>query len=189
MLIRPPENGALQILHVCETGRTQARGKFGGALTNRAIGNDRNIICRTEQTHFRGSPRIDTPRPGEVAHIPFLHRPNIEKRRRRTMSIFQPIRQFARRDPLHLRELAAQRGPQQKPLKFARPARAISGDKHDESSYQNAQPRCRRAGWQMRTNDLHLKNSVRGLMWRLIFAPKLIHVAASQFKRGQHHHR
>src|ERR1700676_23354 len=33
MLIRPPENGALQILHVCETGRTQARGKFGGAIT------------------------------------------------------------------------------------------------------------------------------------------------------------
>jgi hypothetical protein len=87
MLIRPPENGALQILHVCETGRTQARGKFGGAITNRAIGNDRNIFCRAGQTHFRGSPRIDTPRPWEVAHIPFLHRPNIEKHRRRTMSI------------------------------------------------------------------------------------------------------
>ena len=105
MFIRPPENRAIEILHVRETGRAQASSQFGGAITDCAIGNNRNISSRAGQSYFRGSPWIDPPGPGKMTHAPLLHCPHVEKHRRRTMSIFQPIGQFARRDPLHLREL------------------------------------------------------------------------------------
>ena len=124
MFIRPPKNRAIEILHVRETGRTQASSQFGGAITDCAIGNNRHISSRAGQSHFRGSRWIDPPGPGKMTHAPLLHCPHVEKHRRRTMLIFQPTRQFARRDPLHLRELVVQRGPQQKPLKRARFARA-----------------------------------------------------------------
>jgi hypothetical protein len=69
------------------------------------VGNDLNIRGGVEQNHLSGSPWIDTPRTGKMTHVPLVRRPNIEKHRRLTMSIFQPIRQIARRDRPYFREL------------------------------------------------------------------------------------
>src|SRR5439155_665996 len=61
MFIRPPENRAIEILHVRETGRAQASSQFGGAITDCAIGNNWNISCRAGQSAHRAADADESP--------------------------------------------------------------------------------------------------------------------------------
>ena len=74
-----------------------------------------------------------------MAHAPFLRRPDIEKHRRGPALVRQPIREFARRNPLHFGEFMPERLLEQKPVNAAQTEQRKSG--HDQTEDDQSTPR------------------------------------------------
>ena len=119
MLVRPLENRAFEILHLRVTGGPQPVRHRGGTITDRAVGDDRRIFGQITSSCFGIRLRIDSPRSGQMTHLPLRRRSHIEEHRRRALPVRQPISQLAGSDPALIAEFAPQRAFQEKPFEFA----------------------------------------------------------------------
>src|SRR5436190_1998770 len=141
VFVRPLENRAFQVANVREPRCPQTLRHFSGSIANRAISHDRRLFRQTCANAFRGRGRLDATPTREMADIPFVLGPNIEKHWRGPAFVRQPVSQLAGGDPIHVRELVPERFLEQKPINAPHPEQRQHG--HYQPGNQQAKARVR----------------------------------------------